>query len=105
MPVCRRWAILLLLLLVSPLVHADVMADIVSAWSSAFGVLADANTGLTMFPLLTMPLGGRAEGMADAYAAFGGGVEGLDANPAGSALMKGGELFFSHRDGIADSSV
>ena len=81
------------------------MADLVSTWSSTFGPLADQNTGLTMFPLLTMPMGGRAEGMAGAYTAFGGGAEGLDANPACSALMSRAELFISHRNGIADSSI
>ncbi len=85
--------------------RADVMADIVFAWSSTFGALADQNTGLTLFPLLTMTMGGRPEGMGGAYAAFGGGAEGLDANPAGSALMRAGELFFSHRNGISDSSI
>jgi len=85
--------------------RADLMADFVSTWSSTFGALADPNTGLTMFPLLRMPMGGRPEGMGGAYAAFGGGAEGLDANPAGSALMKGGELTFSHRNAISDSSI
>lgn len=81
------------------------MADLVSTWSSTFGAMADPNTGLTIFPLLTMPMGGRPEGMGDAYSAYGGGAEGLDANPAGSALMRGAELFFSHRNGISDSSI
>jgi hypothetical protein len=85
--------------------RADVLADIVAAWSAAFGALADANTGMTVFPVLTMPLGGRPEGMGGAYSAYGGGAEGLDANPAGSALMRGGELFVSHRNGISESSI
>jgi hypothetical protein len=101
----RNAAFLALLFSVCSLSHADVMADIVSAWSSAFGPFADSNTGLTIFPLLTIPLGGRPEGMAGAYSAFGGGAEGLDANPAASPLMQGRELFLSHRAGIADSSI
>jgi hypothetical protein len=43
--------------------------------------------------------------MGTAYAAYGGGAEGLDANPASSALMRRAELFLSHRNGIGDSSI
>ncbi len=83
----------------------DVLSDFVAAWSAAFAGLADANTGLTMFPLLTMPMGGRAEGMAGAYSAYGSGVEGLDYNPAASTGMAGAELFFSHRNVAADTTI
>jgi hypothetical protein len=102
----RAWTILFLIATAACLpAHADGMADAYAAWSASFTAFSDPNTGLTMFPLLVMSTGGRAEGMGGAATALGGGVEGLDANPAGSALMRGGELFLSHRNGISDSSI
>ncbi|GHV83009.1 hypothetical protein AGMMS50212_03490 [Spirochaetia bacterium] len=65
----------------------------------------DDNAGLTAFPILNIPVGGMAEGMAGAYSAVAGDISFMDWNPAGSALLPRMELAFFHNNWIADTKI
>ncbi|MDR1903647.1 MAG: UPF0164 family protein [Treponema sp.] len=81
---------------------------------SAYGTIADYlhdiygiddNAGLTAFPVLNVPMGGRAEGMASAFAAVADDISFIEYNPAGSAVLPRSELAFFHNNWIADTKV
>ena len=65
----------------------------------------DDNAGLTAFPVLNIPMGGRAEGMGTAYAAVADDLTFIEWNPAGSSMLKVTELGFFHNNWIADTKV
>jgi hypothetical protein len=65
----------------------------------------DDNAGLTTFPILNVPMGGRAEGMAGAFSAVADDVSFIEWNPAGSARLSKTELAFFHNNWIADTKV
>jgi hypothetical protein len=65
----------------------------------------DDNAGLTAFPVLGVPMGGRAEGMAGAFSAVADDVSFIEWNPAGSARLTKTELAFFHNNWIADTKV
>jgi tetratricopeptide (TPR) repeat protein len=66
---------------------------------------ADANTGLTAFPVLNVPMGGRSEGMAAAFGAVADDISFLEYNPAGSSMLARSELAFFHNNWIADTKI
>ncbi len=99
-------AVLLALLLSCPIPRARAdFADFYSAVGKLFGGLEDPNTGLTVFPTLLVPAGGRYEGMGTAYTALAWDSGFLEANPAGSAVLAHSELSFLHHNWIADSRI
>ncbi|MDR2186148.1 MAG: UPF0164 family protein [Treponema sp.] len=65
----------------------------------------DTNAGLTAFPVLNVPMGGRAEGMATAFAAVSDDISFLEYNPAGSSMLPRSELAFFHNNWIGDTKV
>jgi hypothetical protein len=65
----------------------------------------DDNAGLTAFPVLNIPLGGRAEGMAGSFSAVADDVSFLEWNPAGSSMLSKTELAFFHNNWIADTKI
>jgi hypothetical protein len=65
----------------------------------------DDNAGLTAFPVLNVPMGGRAEGMAGAFSAVADDISFIEWNPAGSARLPKTELAFFHNNWIADTKV
>jgi hypothetical protein len=65
----------------------------------------DENAGLTAFPALNVPMGGRAEGMAGAFSAVADDVSFIEWNPAGSARLARTEIAFFHNNWIADTKV
>jgi hypothetical protein len=73
--------------------------------SDFFAQFADPNTGLTAFPSLLIPMGGRYEGMGTAYTAVAGDSGFLESNPSGSSVLERGELSFLHHSWIADSNI
>jgi tetratricopeptide (TPR) repeat protein len=75
---------------------ADRLRDI-------YGV--DDNAGLTAFPVLNIPLGGKAEGMAGSFSAVADDVSFLEWNPAGSSMLSKTELAFFHHNWIADTKI
>jgi hypothetical protein len=79
-----------------------------------YGSLADrlgdlydlqGNAGLTAFPVLNIPLGGKAEGMAGSFSAVADDVSFLEWNPAGSSMLSKTELGFFHHSWIADARI
>jgi hypothetical protein len=66
---------------------------------------ADGNAGLSAFPSLNIPLGGKAEGMAGAFSAVADDVSFLEWNPAGSSMLSKTELAFFHNNWIADAKI
>jgi tetratricopeptide (TPR) repeat protein len=66
---------------------------------------ADDNAGLTAFPVLNVPMGGRSEGMASAFGAVSDDISFLEYNPAGSAMLSRSELAFFHNNWIADTKI
>jgi hypothetical protein len=65
----------------------------------------DDNAGLTAFPVLNIPLGGRAEGMAGSFSAVADDISFLEWNPAGSSMLPKTELAFFHNNWIADTKI
>jgi tetratricopeptide (TPR) repeat protein len=80
-------------------------ADFYYNLSEAFSSYEDPNTGLTVFPTLLIPMGGKYEGMGTAYAAVASDSGFLEANPSGSATLEYSELSFLHHSWIADSNM
>jgi len=77
--------------------------DIYRGLSSASGI--DPNAGQNSFYILSIPGGGKYEGMATAHTAVAldGGY--LESNPAGGSFLPETVLSFSHLDWIADSGL
>jgi hypothetical protein len=65
----------------------------------------DDNAGLTAFPVLNVPLGGRSEGMAGAFSAVADDASFIEYNPAGSSMLSRSELAFFHNNWIADTKA
>jgi len=75
---------------------ADYLNDI-------YGI--DDNAGLTAFPVLNIPMGGRSEGMATAFSAIADDISFIEFNPAGSSMLEKSELAFFHNNWIADTKI
>jgi tetratricopeptide (TPR) repeat protein len=93
----------LLLLLARPLLAGSGQAFY--SLSELLSQFADPNTGLTAFPTLLIPMGGRYEGMGTAYTAVAADSGFLESNPSGSSVLERGELSFLHHSWIADSNI
>jgi hypothetical protein len=65
----------------------------------------DENAGLTAFPVLNVPMGGRSEGMAGAFSAVSDDISFVEYNPAGSAMLDRTELALFHNNWIADTKI
>jgi tetratricopeptide (TPR) repeat protein len=65
----------------------------------------DDNAGLTAFPVLNVPMGGRSEGMASAFGAVSDDISFLEYNPAGSSMLSQSELALFHNNWIADTKI
>lgn len=65
----------------------------------------DNNAGLTTFPILNIPMGGRSEGMGSAFSAVADDISFLEHNPAGSSKLTRTELAFFHNNWIADTNL
>jgi hypothetical protein len=65
----------------------------------------DDNAGLTAFPVLNIPMGGRSEGMAGSFSAVADDISFIEYNPAGSSMLPKSELAFFHNNWIADTKI
>ena len=81
----------------------DYWGDIAEFMNGIYGV--DSNTGLTAFPVLHVPMGGRSEGMAGAFAAISDDISFLEFNPAGSSMLEKSEFAFFHNNWVADTNL
>ncbi len=79
---------------------SDIYAEIGITASDRVGT-----SGLTVFPTLIIPTGGKFESMGQAYTAVALDASFLDANPAGSSTLEYTELSLAHNNWIADSSI
>lgn len=96
--------IALLLFLASSLFGVEY-SDYYASASEASESSTDLNTGLTAFPLLLIPGGGKYESMGTAYTAVALDATGMEANPASTSVLENTELSFIHNDWIADSKI
>jgi hypothetical protein len=65
----------------------------------------DLNAGLTVFPSLLIPAGGRLEGMGTAFTAVADDSGFIEANPAASASLAQSELSVLHNNWISDTRL
>ncbi|MDR2700964.1 MAG: UPF0164 family protein [Spirochaetaceae bacterium] len=65
----------------------------------------DDNAGLSAFPVLRVPMGGRSEGMGTAFTAVSDDLSFIEWNPAGSSMLSHTELGFYHNNWIADTKM
>ncbi len=94
---------ILIFLVILP-VSAD-FSDFYYNLNNSLSRFADPNTGLTAFPTLLVPLGGKLEGMGTAYTAVALDSGFLEANPSASSSLPNTELSFFHHSWIADSNL
>ncbi|MDR1894181.1 MAG: UPF0164 family protein [Spirochaetales bacterium] len=80
-------------------------AEFSDYYGTASGAFSDSHTGLTVFPLLEIPLSTRAASMGNAYTGVFLDAGALAANPASTAFLGETELSFSHNNWLADSSI
>ena len=92
----------------------DLSADSGDSAHEGYGSIADYlndiygiddNAGLTAFPVLNIPMGGRSEGMAGAFSAIADDISFIEFNPAGSSMLAKSELAFFHNNWIADTKI
>jgi len=102
-------AVLLVLFSRLPVLSADSgdshdgYGNISEYLNSIYGI--DNNAGLTAFPVLNIPMGGRSEGMATAFSAVSDDISFIEFNPAGSSMLSKSELAFFHNNWIADTKI
>ncbi|MBN1685309.1 MAG: UPF0164 family protein [Spirochaetales bacterium] len=101
----KRLILMILLIFASVYMFAQDYSDIYGESSSLSDVFVDENTGLTVFPVLIVPGGGKYEGMGTAYTAVAGDSGFLEANPSASSVLDFTELSFIHNNWIADSRL
>lgn len=98
---------IVLVILIIPLYALDVnntfYGSITDYILSINGI--DSNQGLTTLPILSIPMGGRSEGLATAFAAVADDTSYIEWNPAGSSMLANTELSFYHNNWIADSKI
>ena len=82
--------------------YQDSYGNIADYLNDMYGI--DDNAGLTAFPILKIPIGGRSEGML-AFAAASDDVSFIEFNPAGSSMLEKSELAFFHNNWIADTMI
>ena len=100
----KRFAVLALFTLCASLAFGQ-LAEASSGWLAAFGSLADPNVGLTAFPILLVPAGGRLEGMGTAGTATSEDLSAFEANPAAAASRERTELGLFHHAWYADGAL
>jgi len=81
----------------------DFYGNVSDYLNKIYGI--DDNAGLTAFPVLNIPMGGRSEGMAGAFSAVSDDISFLEFNPAGSSTLEKSELAFFHNNWIADVKI
>ena len=98
-------SVLLLTIISVSAVFSSDYPDYYAVISNLVGLTDDLNTGTTVFPLLRIPSGGKAEGMGTAQTAVASDSASISYNPAVSSVLDMSELAFLHNNWIADSSI
>ncbi len=81
------------------------MTDVFHTLSNPFYNMVDPNEGLTSFPSLNIPCGGREESLGGAFTGLCDDICFFDYNPAASCLLQKGEAALFHNSWIADSNM
>lgn len=81
------------------------MTDIFHTMSNPFYNMVDPNEGMTSFPSLNIPCGGREESLGGAFTGLCDDICFFDYNPAASCLLQKGEVALFHNSWIADSNL
>ncbi|MDR0643044.1 MAG: UPF0164 family protein [Treponema sp.] len=83
----------------------DIYRGIDTGIAGYFNEIYGANTNRDRgaFPLLNIPMGGRAAGLASAFTAVADDASFLESNPAGSARLRHPELAFFHSNWFAEN--
>jgi len=97
------FTVFLLLSPFMPSASEDSYGNIADYLNRIYGM--DDNAGLTAFPVLNIPMGGRSEGMATAFSAAADDISFLEYNPAGSSMLSKTEIAFFHNNWIADTKL
>ncbi|MFQ3547836.1 MAG: UPF0164 family protein [Termitinemataceae bacterium] len=84
-------------------IDSSLYGDISDYLISLYGI--DNNQGLTALPVLSIPMGGRAEGLATAFSAVADDASFFEWNPAASSQLSRTELSFYHNNWIADTKI
>lgn len=97
-------------ILIFPIFHGSIIyaLDISGSYDNAdsfLDSLTDPNTGLTAFPSLLIPMGGRYEAMGTAFTAIADDSSFIEANPAGSSSLEHTEFSLFHNNWIADTNI
>lgn len=95
----------ILVLLMASTAFASDFQDYYSSITGTDGLTGDLNTGTTVFPLLRIPAGGRAEAMGTAQTAVAADSSSIMFNPAVTSVLDLTELSLTHNNWIADSSI
>lgn len=98
----RLFLAVLLAFICSFTISADLSDIYAGSDPESYG---NASLGLTVFPTLSIPLGGRYQGMGTAYTAVSQDSGFFDSNPSASSLLNYSELSFLHNNWVADSTV
>ncbi len=93
----------LFILLTASLFSGSNTAATYAYLSEIFGI--DDNAGLNSFLTLTIPAGGKYEGMGTAFTAMSSDSSFLDSNPAGSSFVQNSELTFYHNNWIEETNI
>ncbi len=101
----KKSVLFLVLAFISLPASASDFADAYGDVAGLFGIDAARSTGLTAFPVLTIPVGGRYEGLGTAYTAVSRDTGFFDANPAASSSIERTELALQHTNLIADANM
>jgi hypothetical protein len=80
----------------------NIYGNIADYLNKIYGI--DNNAGITTFPVLNIPIGGRAEGII-AYSAISDDISFIEVNPAGSSMLQKSELAFFYINWIADTKI
>lgn len=81
----------------------DAYGSVTDFLMDIYGI--DDNAGLTAFPVLNIPMGGKSEGMGTSFTAVADDLSFIEWNPAGSSMMQNTGLGFFHNNWIADTNI
>ena len=81
------------------------MTDVFHTLSNPFYNMVDPNEGMTSFPSLNIPCGGREESLGGAFTGLCDDICFFDYNPAASCLLPKGEFALFHNSWISDSNL
>ena len=81
------------------------LTDVYHGLGDAFSSFVDPNEGLTGFRSLSISSGGREESLGGAFTGLADDISFFEANPAGSCLLRKGEVAVFHNSWIADSNI